>query len=122
MGELQVVKYIYALVEATDKKGKLPFRKTREAAMGSNISFKVTLGIMPDYTFSGSGVRADGISEGKLAQRVGIKAGDVLVQLGDYKFTDVQSYMEALSKFKKGDASKVKLMRGTEELVFDIIF
>ncbi len=122
LGELQVVKYIYALIEATDKKGKLPFRKTREVAMGSNTSFKVTLGIMPDYTFSGSGVRADGISEGKLAQRVGIKAGDVLIQLGDYKFTDLQSYMEALSKFKKGDASKVKLMRGTEELVFNIVF
>ena len=77
---------------------------------------------MPDYTFSGSGVRADGISEGKQAQRVGIKAGDVLIQLGDYKFTEIQSYMEALSKFKKGDATKVKVMRGANELVFDIVF
>jgi len=121
-GELQVVKYIYTLIEAANKKGKLSFTKTREVSMSSKTSFKVTLGIMPDYSFSGSGVRADGIVDGKLAQRVGIKAGDVMVQLGDYKFTDVQSYMGALSKFKKGDATKVKVMRGTEELIFDVVF
>ena len=90
--------------------------------MSSKTGFKVTLGIMPDYSFSGSGVRADGIVDGKQAQKVGIKAGDVLVQLGEYKFTDVQSYMGALSKFKKGDTTKVKVMRGTEELIFDIVF
>ena len=121
-GELQVLKYIYHLIEENDKKGKLAFTKTREVVMSSKSSFKVTLGIMPDYTFSGSGVRADGISEGKIAQRMGMKAGDVLIQLGDYKFTDVQTYMEALSKFKKGDATKVKVKRGNEELVFDIVF
>ena len=44
------------------------------------------------------------------------------MQLGDYKFTDVQTYMETLNKFNKGDATKVKVKRGNEELVFDIIF
>jgi aminopeptidase YwaD len=121
-GELQVVKYIYNVVDGTNKKGKLGFTKTRETASTGKSSFKVTLGIMPDYTYSGSGVRVDGISEGKTAQKVGIKAGDVITQLGDIKFTDVQSYMGALGKFNKGDATKVKVKRGNEELVFDIVF
>ena len=98
------------------------FTKTRETQSSGKSNFKVSLGIMPDYTFSGSGVKVDGISEGKLAQRIGVKAGDVIIQLGDHKFTDVQSYMETLSKFKKGDAAKLKLIRGNEELVYDIIF
>jgi Zn-dependent M28 family amino/carboxypeptidase len=121
-GELQVVKYVYNIIDATNKKGKLAFTKTREAASTGKSSFKVTLGIMPDYTYSGSGVRVDGVSEGKTAQKVGIKAGDVITQLGDIKFTDVQSYMGALGKFNKGDATKVKVKRGNEELVFDIVF
>lgn len=121
IGELQVIKYIYSLIEAANKKGKLAFTKTREIAM-NKTTFKVSLGIMPDYTYSGSGVRVDGVSEGKVAQKVGIKAGDVITQLGDYKFTDVQTYMEALSKFKKGDATKVKLKRGSQEINFDIVF
>ena len=121
-GEWMVLKYIYKLIEDTNKKGKLAFTKTRETISNGKSSFKVTLGIMPDYTFSGIGVRADGISDGKIAQKAGIKAGDVIVQLGDYKFTDVQTYMETLSKFNKGDATKVKVKRGSEELVFDIVF
>jgi aminopeptidase YwaD len=121
-GELQVVKYIYNVIDGTNKKGKLAFIKTRETQQMGKSSFKVTLGIMPDYTYSGSGVRVDGISEGKIAQKVGIKAGDIVTQLGDIKFTDVQSYMGALGKFNKGDATKVKVKRGKEELVFDIIF
>lgn len=122
VGEVQVIKYIYSIIGAANEKDKLAFTKTRESATTAKSSFKVTLGIMPDYTFSGSGVRVDGVSEGKLAQRTGIKAGDVIVQLGDHKFSDVQTYMETLSKFNKGDATKVKLKRGTEELTFDIIF
>jgi aminopeptidase YwaD len=121
-GELQVVKFIYNTIDAANKKGKLSFAKTRESATMSKNTFKVSLGIMPDYTFSGGGVRVDGVSEGKTAQKVGIKAGDVILQLGDIKFTDVQSYMGALGKFNKGDATKVKVKRGNEELVFDIVF
>ncbi|MGC4101042.1 M28 family peptidase [Ferruginibacter sp.] len=121
-GELQVIKYVYNVIDVANKKGKFAFTKTREVAMSGKSSFKVSLGIMPDYTFSGGGVRVDGVSEGKTAQKVGIKTGDVIVQLGDHKFSDVQTYMEALSKFNKGDATKVKVMRGKEELVFDIVF
>ena len=121
-GELLVLKYIYHIIAAADTKGKLVFSKTRDAQSSGKSSFKVSLGIMPDYTFSGGGVRVDGISDGKLAQRVGIKAGDIILQLGDHKFSDMTGYMETLAKFKKGDATKVKVKRGTEELIFDIVF
>ena len=121
-GELLVLKYIYSIIGAADTKGKLIFSKTRETQSSGKSSFKVTLGIMPDYTFSGGGVRVDGVSDGKLAQRTGIKAGDIIFQLGDHKFSDVQTYMETLSKFNKGDATIVKLKRGAEELSFNIIF
>ncbi len=121
-GELQVLKYIYKVIEKTNKKGKLAFTKTRETQAAGRRSFKVSLGIMPDYTFSGNGVRADGISEGKTAEKAGIKAGDVIVQIGDFKVTDVQGYMQALGKFNKGDATKVFVKRGTQDIVFDIVF
>lgn len=121
-GQLQIIKYIHDIVNATDQKGKLSFTKTRESQAMGKSSFKVTLGIMPDYTYSGSGVRVDGVSEGKIAQKAGIKTGDVIVQLGDIKFTDVQSYMQALGKFEKGQATKVKLLRGKEEVVLNIVF
>ncbi len=122
VGELHVVKLIYSLIEKTNKMGKLDFAKTRELPTSSKSSFRVSLGIMPDYTYSGKGVRADGVSDGRVAQKVGIKTGDILTKLGDYEITDMQNYMQTLNKFNKGDATKVKVMRGAEELVFDIVF
>ncbi len=62
----------------------------------------VTLGVMPDYAYTGSGMRIDGVSKGKTAEKVGLKTGDVLMQLGDYKFVEVETYMQALQHFKKG--------------------
>ena len=84
--------------------------------------FTVSLGIMPDYTFSGSGVRADGIIDGKIAQKAGMIAGDIITQLGDFKVTDINSYMSALSKYKKGDSAHVITLRGKDERTFDIVF
>ncbi|MEO5647813.1 MAG: M28 family peptidase [Chitinophagaceae bacterium] len=121
-GELLIMQYIYSLVEKTNSLEKLAFSKTREQQMGASTRFTVSLGIMPDYSFSGNGVRVDGISEGKLAQKIGLKAGDVVIELGEYKFSDVTAYMGALSKFKKGDSAKLKVKRGNEDLVFDITF
>ena len=81
-GQLSIIKYIYRVLEWAENKEKLAFTKTREAASTGKSSFKVSLGIMPDYTFSGTGVHVDGISEGKAAQKAGIKTGDVIIQLG----------------------------------------
>lgn len=121
-GELMLIKYIYRVIEKTNDKGKLTFTKTREPQQMGKRSFSVSMGIMPDYTFSGTGVRADGISDGKPAQKAGLKTGDVILQIGDFKIPDVQGYMQTLGKFKKGDATKVIVKRGPEELTFDIVF
>jgi hypothetical protein len=121
-GELMLLKYIYQVIEKTNDKGKLAFTKTRETQQMGKRSFSVSLGIMPDYTFSGTGVRADGISAGKVAEKAGMKTGDVIVQIGDFKIPDVQGYMQVLGKFKKGDATKVTVKRGAVEIVFAVEF
>lgn len=114
-GELQVVNFIYSLVLDLNPKGRLTFTKTRDGQMGSP-RFSVTLGILPDYTFSGSGVRADGISEGRPAQAAGMQTGDIIVQLGLYPVTSLENYMEALGKFKKGDKTMVRYRRGNDTI------
>ncbi len=118
-GERDIVKFIYHLIEVVDSKGKLTFTKTRDAQPGRR-TFTVSLGVIPDYGYTGTGMRIDGATPGRLAEKIGLKAGDILLQLGDYKFMDVGSYMTALGNFKKGDKTKLRIKRGTEEIVYDI--
>lgn len=121
-GEKNIVNMIQQLIIDNDNKGKLVFTKTREQAAGRSTKFKVSLGVIPDYGFSGTGMRIDGVSPGKLAEKIGLQAGDVLLQLGDVKFVDVQSYMGALGKFEKGEKTKLRILRGKEEKTYDIEF
>ena len=119
--EADIVKYIYNIVGKTDTKGRLAFTKTAEP-VGKNTRFSVSLGVIPDYGFSGNGVRIDGVSGGKLAEKIGLLAGDVLLQLGAYKFVDVMSYMQTLAKFKKGDKTTLHIKRKDEEKEYEITF
>jgi len=96
--------------------------KTREQIMGKSTKFTVSLGVMPDYAFTGTGVRIEGTSQGKLGEKIGLKSADILLQLGDYKLIDVMGYMQALGKFKKGDKTILTIKRGAEEIKFDIQF
>lgn len=120
-GIRSIITYIQKIIASTDAKSKLTFTKTREANMGKS-SFKVSMGIMPDYTFSGEGVLVDGVSENRPAEKAGVKTGDIILQLGEHKVSDVQTYMQALNKFNKGESTKVKLLRGKEEIFVDLTF
>lgn len=121
-GEKDIVKLLYEIIGITDTKNKLPFTKTAEQKNEGRKSFKVSLGVIPDYGFTGTGLRIDGVSTGKPAEKAGLKAGDIILQLGEYKFVDIYSYMDALGKFDKGDKTTIRIKRGTEEKTFDIVF
>ncbi len=122
-GEVQIVKHILSVVEATGKQPqKIAFTKTREAQMGTAARFSVTLGILPDYTFGGSGVRVDGVSEARPAQKAGMQEGDVITALGGHPVSSVESYMQALAKFKKGDTTTVHFNRAAEKLTRTVSF
>ena len=121
-GEQVIIQQMYSVIEALNDKPRLAFTKTRETQTTTSARFSVSMGIMPDYTFAGTGVRADGVSEGKPAQKAGLKAGDIILQIGDYNVSSMETYMQTLGKFKKGDKTKVKFKRGNETLEATVEF
>lgn len=121
-GMLQIIGYIKNLLTATNDKGKIAFSKTREVHSGMRSSFKVTLGVMLDYTFSGPGIYVDAITEDRPAQKAGVEAKDIILQVGDYPLADVQGYMQALGKFEKGQTTTLKVKRGDKELMLPVTF
>jgi S1-C subfamily serine protease len=110
------------LIEKLNKEPRLTFAKTRETQTTTSARFSVSMGIMPDYTFAGTGVKADGVSEGKPAQKAGLQAGDIIIELGGYHISSMESYMQTLGKFKKGETVKVKYIRGGKTLETSVSF
>ena len=62
---------------------QIEFTKTKMNAQKTRPKYKVTLGIMPDYTDHGNGLHVDGVTEGRPAETAGIKEGDVIIKIDD---------------------------------------
>jgi aminopeptidase YwaD len=122
IGEATIIDHISRLIEKLDKQPKLVFTKTKEAQTTTSARMNVSMGIMPDYTYAGNGLRADGVTEGKPAHKAGLKAGDIILHVGEYSITSMESYMQMLGKYKKGDKVKVKYKRGEEILETNVEF
>ena len=102
--------YIFDVITDLDDNGKLSFRKTKNESE-ETPRFKVGLGVIPDYLYDGKGMRIDGISEDKPAQKAGLEKGDIVLKMGDSAVTDMMSYMKVLATFEKGDKTKVVVDR-----------
>nr|WP_317130846.1 M28 family peptidase [Polaribacter aestuariivivens] len=120
-GMYLIADYIFNIITDLDNNGKLAFRKTKNESENSP-RFKVGLGVIPDYMFDGKGMRIDGISEDKPAQKAGLQKGDIVIKLGDSTVTNMVSYMRALSVFEKGNTTKVIVKRGDTEVEKEINF
>jgi hypothetical protein len=120
-GQKQVLETIAELVSALDKKPKLQFQETK-AKEDNTPRFKVTLGIMPDYTWEGEGVKVDGVTDGKPAAKAGLQKGDIIVELGEMQVKTIQDYMKGLAKFTKGESTTVKVKRDKDEKELTITF
>jgi Zn-dependent M28 family amino/carboxypeptidase len=83
---------------------------------------RVILGVIPDYSATESrvGVLISGTTPGTPADSAGLRQGDLLVQFGPQKLENLMDLTEALARSKPGDRVKVKVMRGTQSLSFDI--
>ena len=118
-----VSQYIYQLVTALDGEEKLTFTKTKDQSQDSRASsFKVTLGVVPDYTYGKKGMRIDGVSEGKPAQKAGLQQGDVILKIGDKEIEDIYAYMEALGSFEPEQSTTIVIQRGEEQLTLPLTF
>ena len=120
-GMKKITSYIVQLVGELDDDPKLSFRKTRNESE-EVPRFKVAMGVIPDYLYDGEGMRIDGVSEDKPAQKAGLQKGDVVVQMGDSTVTDMMSYMRALSAFEKGNTTTVVINREGKTMEVEITF
>jgi Zn-dependent M28 family amino/carboxypeptidase len=121
-GEAAVLSIIAKIINSLDGEPKLTFLTTKTKATATRSAFKVTMGVMPSYSSEGEGLKVDGVTEGKPAQKSGIQTGDIIVQMGDLVIKDIQNYMDALGKFEKGQTIPVKVKRGEEVLTFSVTF
>ena len=118
-GIVDISSYIIDIVDSFND--PLEFTKTKDES-AETPDFKVTLGVIPDYLFSGKGMRMDGVREGRPAGNAGLIKGDIVKQMGDREIVDMMSYMKALGAFEPGSTVEVVVDRDGEMIKKDVTF
>lgn len=114
LGINEIVDFSSTLVtEIANRENNLSFRQVSEQSENRNIRRgKVTLGIMPDFSGSdNNGVRVDGVSRGKPAEKAGILKDDVIVAIHGEAIKDIYEYMFQMAKYNAGDTLMVEVNR-----------
>jgi aminopeptidase YwaD len=123
-GEARVVDLALRVARAlADRPARLTFVRIAPPARTavSEEGKQTYLGTVPDMGASDTkGLRLTGVRPGSPADAGGLKAGDVIVELGGVAVKDLYSYSDALYSHKPGDVVEVVVMRGAERLKFTV--
>ncbi|MEN8206799.1 MAG: M20/M25/M40 family metallo-hydrolase [Pseudomonadota bacterium] len=74
-------------------------------------SRRVSFGTVPDFTYSGTGVRLDDVRAGTPAERAGLRKGDIILVVNETPVDDLRAYSEALKQLGPGDEIRVSFLR-----------
>lgn len=69
------------------------------------------LGTIPDYVGNVKGLKLSGVAKGGPADRAGLKAEDIIIELAGRKIENIYDYTYAIEALKIGEAVEVKVNR-----------
>lgn len=122
-GEARVLNLVSQIITYIDSRTEKPdFQKGSEEKEKTMTGFKVTLGVVPDYSSSVEGLQIMGVKPGGPGEKAGMLAGDIVIKLGTHVIKNIYDYTFALGDFKPGDETEVVVKRGSEELTMKIQF
>jgi len=114
---------ILSITSYFDSEDRLVYQEAGPKEEKKRQRFKVTLGIMPDYTYSETkGLRVDAVLQGKPASNAGILDGDIITSIGNKPVGDIYEYMHRLGEINPGESAPVSVLRDGKELNYTVKF
>jgi Tol biopolymer transport system component len=123
-GMERITKFAHVLITdlatTPDRPDYLEVKRT-ESEGGSRDTLRAYLGTIPDYTTELEGVKLSGVRGGGPADKAGLKGGDIIIEFGGQKITNIYDYTYALDAVKIGEPVKVVVLRNGERMTLTVI-
>jgi acetylornithine deacetylase/succinyl-diaminopimelate desuccinylase-like protein len=102
--------------------GEMNFLETEGERPAMMPADGVSLGVIPDYAYPGEGFRIESVRGGSVAERAGIRGGDVIVKMKEEPVADIYAYMQLLGSIEPGSTIPVVVRRDDEEIEISVTF
>jgi hypothetical protein len=120
-GEEAILNYIFKVVMDIDQNPERPdYLLVEKKESGKMFVRKVYVGTIPDFAGNVDGYKISGVSEGSPAQIAGLQGGDIIIEFGGRKISNIYDFTYALSDFVPGDIVDVVVKRGEEKITFTV--
>jgi aminopeptidase YwaD len=119
VSEGAIVSLVYDIAaQVVSKEERLAFTKATGGGerRAMNNSFRVYVGSVPDYAEQIEGVKLSGVRPGSPAEKAGIKAGDIIVQLAGKAVKNVYDYTYTLQDMKPDETVSVIVLRDGQKV------
>jgi hypothetical protein len=87
-----------------------------KAGQGPKTGRKVTLGIIPDFSYKGRGHRISGVVSGSPADKGGMKEGDVIVRINSQEVNSLQDISDIMRPLSPGNRITINFLREGKEM------
>jgi len=124
-GERDVVTYVYhiatRLAESPVEPTFVRVQSGSQSGESGRVSFRVTLGVVPDYASEETGMKIGGVRPDGPAERAGLQGGDVIVGMAGKEILNIYDYMAILGTLGIGDAVEIAVVRNGEPMTFTAV-
>lgn len=112
----QIVDFTYILLsDIANYPKKITFSETKlKNATKKHKEVRISLGIIPDVSSSSDGLKVEGVREGSIADKGGLKKGDIIVSMNGKAVKNIYDYMDRLNELENERQVKVKIKRNQE--------
>ncbi len=80
---------------------------------------KVSLGIIPDFTFHENGCRLSGVVQGSPAEKAGLREEDIIIRINTAPVNKLKDLSEILKSLKPGEKVSITFLREGKEKTVD---
>jgi aminopeptidase YwaD len=120
-GQEKVVKYVYDVALAiVNSETKPDYISVEKKDTGRMMGSRVYVGTVPDFAGEVDGYKLGGVTDGSPAAKAGLLAGDIIIQFGEKKISNIYDFTYALGNYVPGDKVNVVIKRGDKEMTVEI--
>ncbi len=120
-GLMRIRVFIENLINGILERATLTFRAGKSDIRDGGERRKVSIGTIPDFTYTGEGYRVSGVVPQSPASIAGLKEGDIIIEMNSVPVKSMKDMAEIIKRLSAGEKVMIKVLRGKDIFSIEVL-